>query len=214
MKIIAPIRVIIIVVVAFVIVLFAVYQIYMAFEIKGIPSEETWLESDVFDPQSIGHVVKKDGENFQILLLSDVQLSGNPFTDSKTLMLVDQLVDEINPDLIMTTGDNSYMAFANITTQKFIRQMESYAIPWGVTLGNHDAEGRADRVWHGNQYENAAYSLFQIGPSNIQGIGNYVINIDDESSRVIYSLIMMDSNIERIYDEGKDYDYIYPEQIA
>ncbi len=186
----------------------------MAFELKGTPSGETWTATDAFDTQDIGHLEKKDGEDYKILLLSDIQLLGNPLEDTKALALVDELVKEVNPDFIMTTGDNSYLLLADITTKKFIKQMETYEIPWGVTFGNHDSEGRADRVWHGNQYEDAAYSMYKMGPDNVQGIGNYVINIDDESGTPVYSMIMMDSNVNRKYDTGKDYDYIYPNQIS
>lgn len=195
------------------IVIFAAYKIYMLFELKGTPSAQVWSESDEFDTQSISTISVQSGEDFEILLLSDIQLFGNPFEDNQTLKLIDELVNDIQPDFIMTTGDNSMFILSDITSRRFVEQMEGYEIPWGVTLGNHDSEGRADRAWHGNLYENADYSLFESGPSNVQGIGNYVVNITDEAGLPIYSLIMMDSNVEREYDDGTYYDYIYPDQI-
>ncbi|MBN2851156.1 MAG: metallophosphoesterase [Clostridia bacterium] len=190
------------------------FTVYMSLEIKGEPSKSIFNESDVFESADISSLIKEEGKDFQILLFSDIQLSGNIISDQKALKLVDQLVQEINPDFIMTTGDNAMMPFSDIVTKKLISQMESYQIPWGVTFGNHDSEGRPDRTWFGNQYENAAYSLFKAGPSNIQGIGNYVINIVNKKSDPIYSLIMMDSNTNRVYEDGKDYDYIYDNQIS
>ncbi len=206
---------IILVVIAAAAFLFGSFQIYMRVGHKGEISAETWNKQQGFNTNTIQTLTKEDGEDFKILLLSDVQLIGlTPWDDKAALELVDELITDIQPDLIMTTGDNSMMPFSDIMTKKFIRQMESYNIPWGVVLGNHDSEGRGDRAWFGNQYENAENCLFESGPSNIQGIGNYVVNIESEEGDTIYSLIMMDSNIEREYDnEEVYYDYIYPDQI-
>ena len=52
-----------------------------------------------------------------------------------------------------------------------------------------------------------------MGPGNITGVGNYVINIADTDGNIIYSLIVMDSNVERKYEDGEDYDYIHEDQI-
>ena len=195
-------------------VLAAGFGIYMLTGPKGEASPEIWDKAQGFDTAAIKTLTKQDGTDFTILLLSDVQLSGAFWDDKGSLELVDELVAEVLPDLIMTTGDNAMMPLSDIFTKKFIAQMESYEIPWGVVFGNHDSEGRPDRAWFGNQYENAAYSLFSSGPANLQGIGNYVINIADAQGEPIYSMIMLDSNVKRKYDNGeKYYDYIYPDQI-
>jgi len=195
-------------------VLFVSYEVYMSREVMGQPMESVWMETDAFNPQSLSQLVKKDGEDFQILVFSDIQLMGDPFGDPKALSLVDELVNEVQPDFIMTTGDNTAWSFSDVVVKKLVSQMESYGIPWGVTLGNHDSEGRGDRTWQGNQYETAKFSVFEAGPSNIHGIGNYVVNIVDEHGAPVYALIMMDSNTTRKYEDGVDYDYIYDDQIS
>ena len=195
-------------------ILIAAYEIFMLTGPKGEVSAEVWDSKQGFDTNTIQALTKSNGQGYKILLLSDVQLSGHPWDDPKALKLVDELVAEIRPDLIMTDGDNAMGPFSDTVTKKFIEQMESYSIPWGVVMGNHDSEGRGDRAYFGNLYEAADYSLFRSGPSNLQGIGNYVVNIADEAGSPIYSLIMLDSNVKRKYDSGKTYyDYIYPEQI-
>ncbi len=208
-----PIKIILIIV-AVVAILFSSFQIYMRVGHKGEVSTQTWDSNKGFDMDTIQQLAKKDGEDYKILLLSDVQLMGVTFWDDKAaLELVDALVADIQPDFIMTAGDNAMLPISDLLTKKFIRQMEGYGIPWSIVLGNHDTEGRGDREWFGNQYENAQNCLFISGPANIQGIGNYVVNITSESGKPIYSLIMMDSNIEREYEDEEYYDYIYPEQI-
>ena len=203
-----------IIIVAAAALLFAVFRVYMLTGPKGEVSAEAWDESAGFDTGTIQTLTKQSGQDYKILLLSDVQLLGMPWDDKEALKLVDELVNGIKPDLIMTDGDNSMLPISDILTRKFIRQMEGYGIPWGVALGNHDSEGRGDRAYFGNLYEAADNSLFKSGPSNIQGIGNYVVNIADTEGNPIYSLITLDSNIEREYDNGEEYyDYIYPDQI-
>jgi hypothetical protein len=180
--------------------------------IFGEPSLQLWVEDSAYDRTSVPVLLKHQNEDFRILLFSDIQLDCGP-ADDGSISLVDLLVKEIKPDMIMTTGDNTAWISAHNGVVKFVQQMESYGIPWGVTLGNHDSEGQADRVWHGNQYEQALNSIFSSGPSNIQGIGNYSVNIEDEEGKIRYTLVMMDSNETRTYDAGTDYDYIYHDQI-
>lgn len=196
-----------------ILILAGVYLIVKAIGIKGEPSLTAWNQSEPFDPATAARLTKKDGEDFTILLLSDIQIGANVFRDTKALDMMDVLVHKTDPDLILTTGDNTYLLFSGLMTNIIVEKMESYGIPWAVTLGNHDSQGIADRNWVGNRYVCAENSLFQMGPRDVQGVGNYVVNIADESGRDIYSLIMMDSNVNRKYESGRDYDYIYPEQI-
>ncbi|MBN2557269.1 MAG: metallophosphoesterase [Clostridia bacterium] len=193
--------------------LFGVYESTSMFFGKGMPSVAMWSDSD--DPASMqaGSLVKKDGEDFRILLFSDIQLAGNPIENAMALKMAEDLARDTNPDFIMTTGDNASWFLSGIMTKTVIRKMESLDIPWGVVLGNHDSEWIADRNWTGNRYELAKNSLFQMGPANIHGVGNYVVNILDEKGMRIYSLIMLDSNEYRTYEDGRDYDFIYYDQI-
>lgn len=203
----------ILIIVLFIAVLAGGYFTAKAIGVKGDPAAAAWNESAPFDPANVSHLTKKDGQDFTILLFSDIQIGANPFRDAKALRMADALVAQTNPDFIMTTGDNTYFAFSGLMAPTIVKKMEGYGIPWGVTLGNHDSEGIMDRNWVGNQYEGAKNSLFEMGPKDVSGVGNYVINIADEAGRDIYSLIMMDSHASRQYEDGSDYDYIYPDQI-
>jgi len=181
--------------------------------LTGTPSDEIWSDTETFDPSTVSQLVKQDGEDFTILLLADIQLGASISKDNAALAMMDELVDETNPDFIMTTGDNGYFILADFMAGRVISRLESYGIPWSTTLGNHDTEALASRNWMGNQYENAENSLFQMGPDNVSGVGNYIINVADTQGNVIYSLIVMDSNVRRDYEDGKDYDYIHEDQI-
>ncbi|MFO7612121.1 MAG: metallophosphoesterase [Clostridia bacterium] len=193
--------------------LLGVYEGASMFFGKGMPSDVIWSDSDEPASMEAGSLVKKDGEDFRILLFSDMQLAGNPFENAMALKMAGNLTRDTDPDFIMTTGDNASWFFSDIMSKTVIKKMESLDIPWGVTFGNHDTEWIADRNRTGNLYEQAENSLFQMGPANIHGVGNYIVNIVDERGKNVYTLIMLDSNEYRIYDDGRDYDFIYYDQI-
>lgn len=203
----------IIIVICILIVLYGVFDIAGTLFLKGVSSEEIWNDSQQFYSDEISSLTKINGKDFKILVLTDIQLAANPFENSKALKLMEEMVERTEPDFIMTAGDNASWFFSDIMTRIVIRKMESFGIPWGVTLGNHDSEWIEDRNWNGNRYEEAENSLFKMGPGNIHGVGNYIVNIVDEKEAPIYSLIMMDSNSRRKYESGYDYDIIYYDQI-
>ena len=180
---------------------------------SGIVSSEVWFEEDEYNPEATESLTKKNGEDFRILLLADIQISGSPWTIHKTFNQIDELIDSVKPDFIMTLGDNTEWRYSDKMAKKLIRFMEKKNIPWGVVLGNHDsAEGRKARPWYGNRYEEAKNSMFKYGPNNIKGVGNYIVNINDENGDVIYTLAMMDSNNSIMYKGKHSYDFIHRDQ--
>jgi 3',5'-cyclic AMP phosphodiesterase CpdA len=181
--------------------------------LEGIPSEDMWHGEESSREGAYSTVTMPASRAFRIIVLADIQLTSNPFDDFRSLDAVRETVEKADPDLIVTVGDNVSWIFAPRLARRIVRLMESFEIPWAVTLGNHDSEGRADRYWHGNRYEEAKYSLFRAGPSNIHGVGNYGIELADSDGDVRYLLIMMDTNVTRRYREGRDYDFIYYDQI-
>jgi 3',5'-cyclic AMP phosphodiesterase CpdA len=172
-----------------------------------------WSESG-FDIAEI-HTMQTDGE-FRILQLTDIQLD-MPFQSRKTLeRVIDTLIEENDPDLIVLTGDNVAGPFSHFYVDYVIELMDSYKIPWAPVFGNHDRELNANLYYQAEKYEASEYCLFKEGPSDIHGVGNYVINIMNRSTP-IYTLFMMDSNGNRDYvvdgETVDNIDYIYPDQI-
>ncbi len=184
-------------------------------KINGVPSDVVWLESDQFTTDGIPSLVKKNGEDFKVLLFADIQIDKwNRKGKKHSFRLMKELIETTKPDLIITLGDNTQGYLANRMALKLIDYLEDFDIPWAVTFGNHDSEGRRGRAWHGNQYEGAKNSLFSYGPSNIHGVGNYPVLLKNEQGDIIYSFIMMDSNVTREYGEqGGGYDFIHKDQI-
>ncbi len=181
---------------------------------NGIVPNKIWFESDKYAIDSIVALEKKNGTDYKILLLADIQIDRkNKKGKSHAFNLIDKLVATSRPNLIVTLGDNTQGRFSDVVAKQLCEHLSKFNIPWAVVLGNHDSEGRKQRAWFGNLYETADNSLFQYGPANIHGVGNYSINLKDENGDVIYTLIMLDSNTYRNYADGEGYDFIYPDQI-
>ena len=187
----------------------------LCFPLFGKKHVQVWAVSDEFDINSIQTVEKNPDEEFKILQLTDLQLWANLSDNKEALEEVDALIEKTSPDLIVLTGDNVSGLTTNFLTRQVIKCLEKHEIPWATVFGNHDSEGKATLNWQGDRYEEAEYCLFEKGPSNLYGVGNYVVNIT-ENGKVIQSLFMMDNG--RYYDyggeTGKREIYMGYEQMA
>lgn len=180
--------------------------------VKGeMNDSEYWSEYDVFDIADITAVEAGD-DGFTILQLTDLHYH-LPHMTSQTDGIVSRLVEESNPDFIVITGDSVYGPTNVMYTKHVAELMDSFKIPWAIVYGNHDDEGKADKYWMGNVYENAEYCVYENGPCNIGGTDNYVVNIT-KNGQPFYSLIMMDSNRETQYNGNKEYGSFTPSQVS
>ena len=150
-------------------------------------------------------------EDFTILILTDVHrknhgtfaawLGINYILDFASELAIEKLVEKTDPDLILVLGDTVLTARNDIETRKFAEQMDGYGIHWAPVFGNHDDEGRADKARLAEIYSESEYCLFEYGPSDLHGAGNYVIEITREGNPV-YALFMMDSGSSKEFDSG------------
>lgn len=199
---------------AFLILILAAVFI-LCFPLFGKKHTEIWAASDEFDISSVKTVEKAPNEEFKILQLTDLQLWAVISDNKEALDQVDSLIEKTSPDLIVLTGDNVSGITTNYLIRQVIDRLESHEIPWATVFGNHDAEGKATLNWQGDRFEEAEYCLFEKGPSNLYGVGNYVVNIT-ENGKAVYSLFMMDNGRYCDYggDTGKREIYMGYEQMA
>lgn len=166
-------------------------------------------------------------DDFRILQLTDLHIGGGFLSirkDSWALNAVAELIQRVKPDLVIVTGDIAYPVpfqsgtFDNLRESKmFAALMESLGVYWTVTFGNHDSEvySMFSLEYIAEFYEESdfKYCLFQRGPSNIDGEGNYIINIKNTAGKITQSLVMFDSHA---YVDGSltnEYDSIHENQI-
>lgn len=107
---------------------------------------------------------------FNIVHFTDVQ--DDQEIDPRTARLIEAVLDDQSPDLVVFTGDNVrsgpevpedvYRAI-----DEFVRPVEARGIPWLVTFGNHD-EDHTPATGVGEDGMLAYYRSF---PSNVNGPG-------------------------------------------
>lgn len=150
----------------------------------------------------------KDG--FKIMQLADVQAETEAECES-AFVEISRLVENTNPDLIVLTGDNIYIPKDESLLSCFIENMEALNTPWAPVFGNHDAEGVLTKEFMAEKFMEAEHCLFHKGDENIDGVGNYVINLMSKNE-IKYSLFMIDSNMYH-GDDKSVYDTIHQNQI-
>ncbi len=177
---------------------------------------DEWSAEDEFNADFCVEIEKTPGEDFVVLNLADVQLDDDELYDTvgiDSMAHVAKVIEDLDPDLITLSGDN---AWGTITYLELIKLVDSYDIPWGAVMGNHDGQGCISEFWAAYHLAQAENSVFKFGPEGM-GYGNYVINIT-ENGEIIHSIYMLDTHNNRDYEiDGKTvngYDHLWDNQMA
>ena len=178
---------------------------------------ENWSADQAYTEDYAQNIEKDPNKDFVILSLTDIQLEKwQAFSDEgkRTWRIIDELVAETEPDLIVLPGDN---AWATSTYLETIKHIDAYGIPWAPIMGNHDGACCISEFWCAYKFFQAENCLFKFGPKDM-GYGNYIINIT-ENGKIIHSLFMMDTHSDlrdgaNINGEkGGGYDHLWENQI-
>ena len=168
----------------------------------GKEPERLWSPDDEFDPKKDVVTIEKDpNKDFVILAFPDIQV-WQPFRLGKRYVIrktIENAVKKAKPDLIVLLGDNAFY-YSRQCYQKLVEIMDEQGVPWTAVFGNHDREGNADLAALADVMATGKRCLFQKGPRNLSGIGNYAINIT-QKGEIIHTLFFFDSG-----DAGLEYD--------
>lgn len=202
-------------VIAAILAVLLVVVLVLFFPLMGKKHVEVWSAGQEFNMSALKTVEKTPGEDFKILLLTDMQLWSNPADNKECLEQVGQLVEKTDPDMMATVGDNISGATTRFLIKDLVKELDSYQIPWAMVFGNHDPEIPMTTLnWQADQIMKSEYTLFEKGPSNLYGCGNYAVNII-ENGQPIYTLFMFDNGRNYEYDDGSKQEiYMGYEQIA
>ena len=142
-------------------------------------------------------LVKKIGQDFKILNLTDTQLSDEEWADghcNRQILeyTVTELVKRVQPDLITISGD---LAWANHdhAYEMIASFLDSFDIPWAPVWGNHDNQGgpeAVDRI--ASKYLTYKNCLYEKGDPAF-GNGNYILVIE-ENGVPVEAVLMIDSH--------------------
>ena len=174
-----------------------------------------------------------DNGKFKILQVADLHLStgvgkcrdampddGRPCeADTRTLEFVGKILDDEKPDLVVLSGDQvngDTAPDAETAIFKYAELFIKRKIPYVTIFGNHDDEKTLGRKEQMEIIEALPYSLSQAGPEDIDGIGNYYIEIlaRGTSHHSAITIYLLDTHAyspdERTYH---GYDWLKKSQI-
>lgn len=155
-----------------------------------------------------GYTAFVTDEEFKVLQLTDVHLGGGFMSIGKDAMAINAVASMLKaekPDLVIVTGDIAYPVpfqagtFNNKTGAKLFAQlMEQLQIYWCPVFGNHDTEAYSyfSREKISEFYSNPdfKYCLFDKGSDDVDGYGNYIVNVEKTNGEITQSFIMFDSH--------------------
>lgn len=168
--------------------------------------------------------VQAEDTAYKILQITDVHILNDEKKDAKAFKTITEMINTTDPDLIMVTGDVTSEKENMTAFKTFGEFMETFKKPWGFVFGNHEgldikyengevADGvtLADKQQLSDYLESLTYCIYERGDENVDGMGNYYYNVEDEKGKVIASLIMMDTHS---YDDvNGGYDHFHENQV-
>lgn len=150
---------------------------------------------------------------FKIVQFTD--LHERPKKNIKTINLMERIVEEEKPDLVVLTGDcidGRYCRTRELvksTIDNIAQVMEKRKIPWIVALGNHDCEfSNVNRREQMKIYMSYEYNLSQKFSRTFGRAGDYNVLINGSNNN-LFNIFVMDSG-DYCY---RGYDYITKMQI-
>lgn len=174
--------------------------------------------------------VFKTGRELKTVNLTDIHLGGGWLSYKKDRMALNAVASMITaekPDLVIVTGDIGYpVPFSSGTLNNmypvklFTALMEKLGVYYTVTFGNHDSEAYSyysrEKIGYAYEKPELKYSLFSVGPEDVDGVGNQIIRVENLEGRLIQALFLVDSHS---YTDGDifgifwKYDNIHENQI-
>lgn len=148
-------------------------------------------------------------EDIKVVQLTDVHIGAGWMSskkDSMAINAVTAMLKQEKPDLVVVTGDIAYpVPFQAGTFNNkngaiiFADLMEQLGVYWCLAFGNHDTEAysyytREDISELYGDHERYPHCLFQAGPEDVDGYGNYVVRVKNTIGQITNGLIMLDSH--------------------
>ena len=160
--------------------------------------------------------VRADG-TFTIVQFTDTHVTNTEPADEQTVALMTQVLEAEQPDLVMLTGDvidGGRCPDPAAAWRLALSPIVAQGLPWAATFGNHDDEGRLDRIQLMALQQSIPGCLSQPGPSRLTGVSNYVLRVlEAQGNKPVAHLYCLDSNSYSPTGVGV-YDWIHRDQVA
>ncbi|KAK4658096.1 Phosphatase dcr2 [Podospora pseudocomata] len=180
----------------------------------------------------------KDNGRYKIMQLADIHFStgvgkcrdslpggwdekhgGKCEADTRTIDFIERVIEEERPDLVVLSGDQVNGETSPDTQSaifKYAQLLIKHKIPYVSIFGNHDDEGSMSRAAQMELIEALPYSLSKAGPVDVDGVGNYYIEVlaQGSSGHSAITVYLLDTHAyspnERKYH---GYDWLKQNQI-
>lgn len=157
---------------------------------------------------------REDG-TFVIVQFTDIHWRNGTEPDQSSRVLMESVLDAEQPDLIVYTGDVIAGKGCDDPAESYraaVALAEERGIPWAAVFGNHDDEGTLSREQLAQVQLEHRHCLSQIGPSDIAGTSNYILQVQD-GSQTAALLYMLDSGSYSPLEAIGGYDWFRRDQI-
>lgn len=158
----------------------------------------------------------RDDGTFTIVQFADMHIHDDEETNRLTLALVEKVLDEVQPDLVVLTGDTIFGSESKSPGEAYlfaVSPFERRGVPWCAVFGNHDDEGSMSRQELMDVWQTCSYNLSEPGPKEVSGVGNYYQLVKgaktDEPKAVLYFLDSQSYGTEEVGTWG----WIKPDQV-
>ena len=188
---------------------FAFYKnsLGISYDISAAEQIDNNVEITKEDVDSV--TIKKNGNGeFKVLMFTDTHLNGKKEKDIQTVSFIVKNITEQKPDLVIFGGDNISSGFNKKRVNEFAQLMEKLGVYWAAVLGNHEGDGilavsREENVEIFSSYE---HCLMRNGKKDVDGNGNYSINILNSDGTVKEVFFFMDSGSYMTEELKKEYN--------
>lgn len=160
----------------------------------------------------------KDG-SFRAMIIADahMNINGNSTDVERLKIRIKTMVDKIQPNLVVFTGDNTINSIYESTLRKNINALVGYIeekqIPWCHVYGNHDHENALDHTKQQAIYESYEYCISK-DVTDLSGTGTYVHGVYNKDGSLGSLIWLLDSGAYADQSQyASYYDFIKDDQI-
>jgi 3',5'-cyclic AMP phosphodiesterase CpdA len=158
---------------------------------------------------------RSDG-TFTIVQFTDLHWQNGGPADRKTRNLMERVLREEQPDLIVLTGDIIFSPKAADPRKAFLQAAavaEQSGIPWAAVFGNHDSERLVSRDELFSIMLEHKGCVAERGEPGVSGVGNYILRVTDDGGKARAALFFLDSGALSEDPAIPGYDWIRRDQI-
>lgn len=131
----------------------------------------------------------------------------------KTIILMESIIKEEKPDLIVITGDLVYSEDNERGLREILVPVRNSGIPFATVFGNHDTEKGSGKEVLYKVLKESELCLSEAGNPEITGLCNYVLNVKSKDNKPCWMLFFLDSGFLNQNPKMEGYDFIKRDQI-